>query len=87
MRDRAVAPASMVDVSRARNEPYVASGDRLISGPFLVVTFTAFAFFTYIGILIPIVPALHRRARSTPASSGSGSTSPSSLSPPSWRAP
>jgi hypothetical protein len=43
-------------VSRGRNEPYVASGERLISGPFLVVTFTAFAFFTYIGILIPVVP-------------------------------
>ena len=43
-------------MSRGRNEPYVASGERLISGPFLVVTFTAFAFFTYIGILIPVVP-------------------------------
>jgi MFS family permease len=41
---------------RGRREPYVASGDRLISGPFVVVTLSALAFFTYIGVLIPIVP-------------------------------
>ncbi len=39
-----------------RNEPYVAQGDRLVSGPFVVVTLAAFAFFLYIGMLVPIVP-------------------------------
>ncbi|MGI9644155.1 MAG: MFS transporter, partial [Ilumatobacteraceae bacterium] len=39
-----------------RREPYVASGDRLISGPFVVVTTVAFFFFLYIGMLIPVVP-------------------------------
>ncbi len=43
-------------VSRRRGEPYVASGDRLISAPFVVVTTAAFAFFMYIGMLVPIIP-------------------------------
>ena len=46
----------MAGMGRNRHEPYVASGDRLISGPFVVVTLSAFAFFTYIGILVPIIP-------------------------------
>jgi MFS family permease len=40
----------------ARNQPYVASGDRLITAPFVIVTTAAFFFFMYIGRLIPVVP-------------------------------
>lgn len=46
----------MTPMNLRRDEPYVASGDQLVSGPFVVVTLAAFAFFTYIGILIPLVP-------------------------------
>jgi MFS family permease len=46
----------MSPVPARSRQPYVASGDRLISVPFVVVTAAALAFFTYIGILVPLVP-------------------------------
>jgi MFS family permease len=46
----------MSTVPARSRQPYVASGDRLISVPFVVVTAAALAFFTYIGILVPLVP-------------------------------
>jgi MFS family permease len=38
--------------------PRLAPPDRLVTRPFLVVTATAFAFFIYIGMLLPMVPLL-----------------------------
>jgi MFS family permease len=35
---------------------YVAPTDRLITAPFVVVTLSAFAFFMYIGTLLPLIP-------------------------------
>ena len=35
---------------------YVAPTDRLITGPFVIVTLSAFAFFMYIGTLLPLIP-------------------------------
>lgn len=44
------------DTAAARTIPYVAPSDRLITVPFVTVTLAAFAFFVYIGALIPLVP-------------------------------
>lgn len=41
---------------RRATEPYVAPDDRLITRPFVVVTLAAFAFFMYIGTLLPLIP-------------------------------
>ena len=47
----------MVRVSTtAYPDAYTAPDDRLITGPFVVVTLSAFAFFMYIGTLVPLVP-------------------------------
>ncbi|MEL6892226.1 MAG: MFS transporter [Actinomycetota bacterium] len=44
------------DEAPRRAVAYVAPPDRLITTPFVVVTLAAFAFFVYIGALIPLVP-------------------------------
>ncbi|MFN3255695.1 MAG: MFS transporter [Ilumatobacter sp.] len=49
-------PDSAVPRAPRRARVYVAPTDRLITRPFVVVTLSAFAFFMYIGTLLPLVP-------------------------------
>ena len=46
----------MLSVSAPSSDAFVAPDDRLITRPFVVVTLSAFAFFMYIGTLVPLVP-------------------------------
>jgi MFS family permease len=46
----------MADVPRDLTTPAYAPATRLVTRPFVIVTFTALAFFVYIGMLIPMVP-------------------------------
>lgn len=53
--DDALAAVATVD-QRPRDNAYVAPQDRLITVPFVTITLSAFAFFMYIGTLLPLIP-------------------------------